>query len=106
MKIESEELKSLIKLRRDWNELGNILLGETKKRKIILQDISWFLSLIKKVEESEKMKPEHMPNYKIDLNMFDEEEIHPNCTVQLLHNSVTDEYSVGWWDNNEEVDDK
>ena len=105
MKIESEELKSLIKLRQDMNELGIIFLGKTKKREIIQREISWFLSMIKTAEESEKMKPEHMPNCKVDLNMFDEEEIHPNCTVQVLRNSMTGEYSVGWWDNNEEVND-
>ena len=105
MKIESEELKSLIKLRRDMNEISITFLGKTKKREIIHRELSWFLSMIKDAEEAEKMKQEHMPNYKIDLNMFDEEEIHPNCTVQILRNSVTDEYSVGWWDNNEEVND-
>ena len=32
-------------------------------------------------------------------NVFDEVEIHPNCTVQILRNSVTGEESVGWWVN-------
>lgn len=36
---------------------------------------------------------------KISMNIFDECEIHTNCTVQILHNSVTDEYSIGWWKN-------
>ena len=31
--------------------------------------------------------------------VYDEEEIHPNCTVQILRNSETGEESVGWWDN-------
>lgn len=31
--------------------------------------------------------------------IFDEEEIYPNCTVQILRNSVTGEVSVGWWPN-------
>lgn len=35
----------------------------------------------------------------IQLNIFDEEEIHPNCTVQILRNSATGEISVGWWEN-------
>ena len=34
-----------------------------------------------------------------EINMFDDEEIHENCTVQVLTNSVTGETSVGWWRN-------
>ena len=34
-----------------------------------------------------------------ELNMFDDEEIHDNCTVQIWKNSVTGETSVGWWQN-------
>ena len=30
-------------------------------------------------------------------NMFDEEEIIHNCTVQILRNSMTGEVSIGWW---------
>ena len=35
----------------------------------------------------------------VSMIIFDECEIHTNCTVQILHNSVTDEYSIGWWKN-------
>lgn len=35
----------------------------------------------------------------IETNLFDQEEIHTNCTVQILRNSVTGEVSVGWWPN-------
>lgn len=35
----------------------------------------------------------------IETNIFDIEEIYPNCTVQVLRNSVTGEVSVGWWKN-------
>ena len=37
----------------------------------------------------------------IETNTFDIEEIYPNCTVQVLKNSVTGEVSVGWWRNEE-----
>lgn len=33
---------------------------------------------------------------------YDEEEIHPNCTVQIWRNSKTGEYSIGWWENGED----
>ena len=35
----------------------------------------------------------------IETNLFDIEEIHDNCTVQVLTNSVTGEVSVGWREN-------
>ena len=35
----------------------------------------------------------------IETNMFDKEQIFPDCTVQVLTNSVTGEESVGWWIN-------
>ena len=33
----------------------------------------------------------------IKTNIYDIEEIHHNCTVQVLRNSVTGEVSIGWW---------
>lgn len=37
----------------------------------------------------------------VEANVYDEAEEYPDCTVQILHNSVTGEYSVGWWKNEE-----
>lgn len=34
-----------------------------------------------------------------ETNLYDEEEIHENATVQILRNSVTGETSIGWWEN-------
>ena len=34
-----------------------------------------------------------------ETNLYDVVEEHPNCTVQILRNSVTGEESVGWWEN-------
>ena len=34
---------------------------------------------------------------------YDEEEIHPDCTVQVLRNSKTGKVSVGWWKNIKEM---
>ena len=42
---------------------------------------------------------------KIELNIFDEEEIHTNCTVVIWRNSVTGEESVGWYENSEDEND-
>ncbi|GKH49041.1 hypothetical protein CE91St46_01520 [Eubacteriales bacterium] len=35
----------------------------------------------------------------IESNLFDKEEIYPDCTVQVLTNTLTGETSVGWWEN-------
>ena len=40
-----------------------------------------------------------LPEQTVETNLFDKEEIHDNCTVQVLTNSVTGEVSVGWWEN-------
>lgn len=35
----------------------------------------------------------------MEINIYDEEETYPDCTVQVLKNSVTGKVSVGWWKN-------
>jgi len=35
----------------------------------------------------------------VETNVFDEEELHTNCTVQIWRNSQTGEESIGWWPN-------
>lgn len=48
-------------------------------------------------------QPTASPEYvETESNLFDVEEIHDNCTVQILRNSVTGEESVGWWPNRRE----
>ena len=34
-----------------------------------------------------------------ETNIYDQEEIHNNATVQILRNSITGEESIGWWEN-------
>ena len=34
-----------------------------------------------------------------EINIYDKEEIYPNCTVQVLTNTVTGEVSIGWRKN-------
>lgn len=34
-------------------------------------------------------------------NVYDEREIHTNCTVEIWKNSVTGEISIGWYENGE-----
>lgn len=35
------------------------------------------------------------------MDFYDKEEIYPNCTVQVLTNTITGECSVGWKENTE-----
>ena len=35
----------------------------------------------------------------IESNIYNTEELHENCTVQVLFNSMTGERSIGWWQN-------
>ena len=41
---------------------------------------------------------------KVEVNFYDKEETYPNCTVQVLTNTVTGDVSVGWWKNSDEVE--
>lgn len=38
----------------------------------------------------------------VDIPVFEEAEVHTNCTVQVLRNTLTGEVSVGWWENGHE----
>lgn len=37
----------------------------------------------------------------VEIPIYDLEEIHHGCTVQVLKNSITGETSVGWWEEEE-----
>lgn len=39
------------------------------------------------------------PPMNASIAIYDKEEIHHDCTVQILTNSVTGEQSIGWWHN-------
>lgn len=41
------------------------------------------------------------PFQELEINVYDEEEIRKNCTVQILRNSITGKTSIGWWENAE-----
>lgn len=48
---------------------------------------------------ADELFPHGFQEAEIETNIFDIEEIYPNCTVQILKNSVTGEKSIGWWVN-------
>lgn len=68
----------------------------------IVGEISEYCSLWKKLDD-EFWTARHpdcpiteIPDAQVDLSIFDVEETHYNCTVQVWKNSVTGQKSVGW----------
>lgn len=37
----------------------------------------------------------------VEVNLYEEVELHTNCTVQILRNVLAGELSIGWWENDE-----
>lgn len=35
----------------------------------------------------------------VEVNLYEEVELHTNCTVQILRNVLTGKLSIGWWEN-------
>lgn len=40
----------------------------------------------------------------VQIGVYDLEEIHPDCTVQIWKNRTTGEVSIGWWENKKGVE--
>lgn len=51
------------------------------------------------IAENARLKAER--DAAVEINVFDSCELHTNCTVEVLRNSITGEVSVGWWDNDD-----
>ena len=60
------------------------------------QDCSFFENKTQFIE-----LPCNKINAIVESNIYDEEEIYYDCTVQVLRNSITGETSVGWFRNDE-----
>ena len=46
-----------------------------------------------------KARLRRLAEEQVECNVYDVEELHEDCTVQVLRSSVTGEVSVGWWKN-------
>ena len=65
--------------------------------------VDWFARLGERIYKAWKDADavedcDKCPKAKIEENIYDEEEIHHNCTVQILRNSITGKTSIGWWE--------
>lgn len=63
---------------------------------LLCADVQAVDMAIAALEKQEGKKP-----ITVETNIYDIEEIHHGCIVQILRNSVTGETSVGWWKEKE-----
>lgn len=56
------------------------------------------------VEDIKAMKNINPEQVRVECNIYDQEHIYRDCTVQILENTRTGEISVGWWKNDREDD--
>ena len=71
-----------------------------------LEAVEWLDAINLDVHDECVKKLLHHPKEEItevETNMYDKEEIYPNCTVQILTNTLTGEVSVGWWKNDSKL---
>lgn len=51
------------------------------------------------IEDIQAMKNINPEQVRVECNIYDQEHIYRDCTVQILENTKTGEISVGWWQN-------
>mgnify|MGYP007101876401 CR=1 FL=1 len=64
------------------------------------------MAAAKRTEKSRQEEPQAEDtgaDMDISMSLYDQEELYPDCTVQVLTNTVTGETSVGWWRNDKGV---
>lgn len=96
---EVKELYKLIKILETMKYCDGNSIKINKKKKIEALDttIAILNKLIKNTEQQSVGSVVNIEN--MEINIYDEEEVYPDCTVQVLKNSVTGKVSVGWWKN-------
>ena len=50
----------------------------------------------------EALAPFAPDSFVVETTVFDEEEVHEDCTVVIWRNSVTGEESIGWYESDKE----
>lgn len=83
---------------RTYQEMTDHIIGRIRQMQISLDDRVALVGMLTALQTRHEMD---CSSQTVETNTFDEEEIHENCTVQILRNSVTGEVSVGWWENEE-----
>ena len=75
MKINANRLINALEIRKKSQQTLSSLFGRTKRRKTIIDTLNAVIELINQLVKEEEQKAEHLPNYKIDIDLFDEEQI-------------------------------
>lgn len=75
------------------------LISDLRDLVLIAKDAGWdkMTSLFDRVEQAANALEQ--AQYGVDTNLYNEEETHENCTVQILKNTYTGKISIGWFEN-------
>ena len=101
MSRQSPEVKELYKLieileTMKYCDEKDIKIKPEKK----IEALDTTIAILNKLISTEQQNVENVVNMEnMEINIYDEEETYPDCTVQVLRNSVTGKVSVGWWKN-------
>ena len=96
---EIKELYKLIEILETMKYCDGNSIKINKEKKIEALDTT-IVILNKLIKNTEQQRVESVVNIEnMEINVYDEEETYPDCTVQVLKNSVTGKVSVGWWKN-------
>ena len=99
MKIDAEKLITYLEAEKESHKIKFLFFGKSKADKIAINTIDKVIRVINQLSIIEEQKQKDRKTYNFDIDLFDEMNIYHDCTVQVLHNTITDEYSVGWWQN-------
>ena len=83
-----EDLAASLRFKADQMEDGDYYLVDLLRRAADARD--------------ELTKKRQKKGPAVETNLYDMEEIHTHCNVQVLTNSLTGEVSIGWWENERE----
>ena len=61
------------------------------------EEIEMYRDKIYELQERVDRNQRAPETVKVEAFFYDKEEIHENCTVQVLTNTKTGDVSVGWW---------
>ena len=100
--VDVDELIALVNDTRDLvSEMARVT-DSKESEQAYLRDVTTYMQVIRMIEGMEIISFEPLEKkVEIAMNMYDQEEEYPNCTVQIWKNSETGERSIGWWKNDD-----
>ena len=98
--VKAEELIQICEETRDLVKTMAKCSDTEDARQIFMGKAICYEQMIRLIQGMEMIEIEPLEtlgNGSVQTNLFDIEEIHENCTVQILKNSMTGQISIGWW---------